>query len=249
MLFRSIIGNATGNSIAVKFIDGYVQSGLSGQICVSANNSNGCATSASSCINISVQVSAPVTPPSISGPQSACPGDIATYSIAAVNRASGYNWTLPSGTSILSGANTNIITVQYPQNFTATTISVSATNACGVNSPRTRTVGLNTLTAPGAITGPVDGLCGATNAVYRISHVRGATSYAWTIPAGATIIGNSNGSTIVVNYSSVSVASGNITVAAVNNCGTGNARSLAVKTVPGLPGSISGATKIGRAHV
>jgi hypothetical protein len=239
-----VIGSATGNSITVKFIDSYVQVGFSGQICVTANNSNGCANSAQSCITVSAQVSAPVNPPSISGPQAVCPGDIATYSIASVNRAAGYNWSFPSGTSILSGANSNIITVQYPQNFTASTISVVATNACGTSGARTRTVSLNTLSAPGNITGPVDGLCGATNAVYSISAVSGATSYNWTIPAGASIVGNSNSNSIVVNYTNTTVTTGNVTVAAVNNCGVGAARSIAVKFVPGLPGTINGATTV-----
>jgi len=239
-----IIGNATGSSIAVKFLDQYVQAGLTGQICVTANNSNGCANSAQSCLTFSAQVSAPVNPPSISGPQAACPGDIATYSIAAVNRASGYNWTFPSGTSVLSGGNSNIITVQYPQNFTGTTIVVAATNACGTSGTRSRSVSVNTLSSPGNINGPVDGLCGATNAVYSISPVNGATGYNWTVPSGATIIGNGNGSTIVVNYSGASVGTGNVTVAATNNCGTGNVRSLAVKLVPTQPGSINGSTTV-----
>ncbi|MFM7015896.1 MAG: MopE-related protein [Bacteroidota bacterium] len=235
-----IMGSSTGSSIIVKFIDTYVQAGLTGQICVTANNSNGCANAVQSCITVSAQVSAPVTPSSISGPQAACPGDIATYSISTVSRASGYNWAFPSGTSVLSGANSNIITVQYPQNFTGTTLSVAATNACGTSGTRTRSVSLNTLSAPGSISGPVDGICGATNAVYSIAAVNGATSYTWTLPAGATISGSNNGRSIVVNYTGATVGSGNVTVAAVNNCGTGAARSLAVKLVPGLPGPING---------
>ena len=239
-----IIGNATGVSIGVKFIDAYVQNGLTGQICVKANNSNGCANAVQSCMNISAQVTTPANPPSISGPQSACPGDIATYSINAVSRASSYNWTFPSGTSVLSGGNHNVITVQYPQNFTGASLVVMATNACGFSSTRTRNVSVNNLSSPRSISGPEEGLCGATNAVYSVPTVSGATSYTWTVPAGATFTGNANGNSIVVNYSGATVGSGNVTVAAVNNCGTGSVRSMAVKLIPGTPGSINGATTV-----
>jgi hypothetical protein len=183
-----LIGNATGASIGVKFIDSFVQNGLSGQICVKANNSNVCASAVQSCMNVSAQVSTPANPPSISGSQSVCPGDIATYSINAVSRASSYNWTLPSGTTVLSGGNHNVITVQYPQNFTGGSLVVMATNACGFSNTRSRTVSLNTPRTPGSISGPVDGLCGATNAVYSVSPVSCATSYTWSVPAGTTII-------------------------------------------------------------
>jgi hypothetical protein len=161
-----------------------------------------------------------------------------------VSRASGYNWTFPSGTSVLSGGNSNIITVQYAQNFTGATISVAATNACGSSSTRTRTVSVNTLSSPKSISGPEEGLCGATNAVYSVPTVSGATSYTWTLPAGATITGSANGNSIVVNYSGATVGSGNVTVAAVNNCGAGSVRSMAVKLVPGTPGNIRGATTV-----
>jgi hypothetical protein len=236
----TIIGSATASSIAVKFVNIYVQAGLTGQICVTANNSNGCANAVQSCITISAQVSLPSDPSSISGPKSACPGDIATYSIASVSRASGYNWTFPSGTSVLSGGNSNIITVQYPSNFTSNTIVVAATNACGTGGTRTRSVSVNQLSSPGKISGPSNGVCGTTNATYSISSVSGALSYVWTVPTGATIIGNSNGNSIVVNYSGATVSSGNVTVAAINNCGTGIVRSLGVKLVPSLPSSING---------
>jgi hypothetical protein len=240
----SLVGNATGTSIGVKFIDTFVQNGLSGQICVKANNSNVCASAVQSCMNVSAQVSTPSNPSSISGPQTACPGDIATYTISSINRASGYNWTLPSGTTVLSGANSNIITVQYPQNFTATTIMVSGANACGFGNTRSRNVGVNNLSAPRRIDGPVDGLCGATNAVFSVPAISGATSYTWTLPAGATITGSSTGRSIMVNFTGASVSSGNITAAAVNNCGTGNARSISIKLAPTTPGSISGSTTV-----
>jgi len=137
-----------------------------------------------------------------------------------------------------------VITLQYAQNFSGGTITVNAFNACGAGGNRSRTVSINNPSTPGNISGPTDGLCGATNVTYSVNSLSGVNSYIWTVPAGATIVGNATGNSIVVNFSNVSVASGNITVAAINGCGTGNARSLAVKFAPGRPGSINGATTV-----
>jgi hypothetical protein len=66
----------------------------------------------------------------------------------------------------------------------------------------------------------------------------GATSYNWVVPAGATIVGPSTGSSIMVDFSP-SFSAGNLMVSAVNACGTGAVRSVAVKGAPGTPVFIS----------
>jgi hypothetical protein len=237
----SIQGSSTGTSIQVKFIDAFVQLGILGNITVTPNNSNGCFNATASSLAISVQVTSPVSPGSISGPQAACNGDIGTYSVALVARAYAYNWTMPTGATVISGAGTNVVTVQYGAGFTGGTMSVTASNQCGTSASRTRTVTLNSLTAPGVISGPIDGLCNATNVTYSVSPVSGASSYAWTVPAGATITSGAGTNAITVSFSG-SFTTGNVTVAGVNGCGTGTARSLAVKSTPGIPVSITGAT-------
>ncbi|MFM7015362.1 MAG: T9SS type A sorting domain-containing protein, partial [Bacteroidota bacterium] len=235
----TIIGNATGSSVQIKFVDSYVQVGLNGVISVTPNNSNGCFNSTSSSINVLATVAAPVTPPSISGPDRACVGDVYTYSISSVARASQYNWTMPTGATIVTGAGTNIISVSYGASFVGGNITVTASNLCGTSAARSRSVSRNVLSAPGAITGPIDGLCGTSNVTYSVSPMSGATSYVWTVPTGATISGTSTSNSITVNFRS-SFTSGNITVAANNGCGTGSARSLAVKSTPAIPAVING---------
>ena len=238
----TIIGASNGNSISVRFVDANVQVGINGAITVTPNNSNGCGNPAASVLNISVNVTVPVTPPSISGATKVCPGDIVTYSIANVARATSYNWTVPAGASITSGAGTNVITVEYTS-VVGGTLSVIAANSCGTSPARTATITQNILPAAASISGPIDGLCGATGVVYSVTPVSGAVSYVWTVPSGASIVGSSTGSSIVVDYSG-SFTTGSVTVAASNNCGTGLVRSLSVKAVPGLPVAINGPTTV-----
>jgi uncharacterized protein (TIGR02145 family) len=236
-------GDSTTSTVLVKYIDAYVQTGIAGNITVTPVNSTGCGASASSSLFVQAQIKAPVRPPSISGSITACNGDIATYSIANVARATSYVWTIPTGASIISGEGTNIITVSFGATFTGGAITVASSNGCGTSAVRSRTISRNVLGTPGIITGPKDGLCGVSNVIYSIATVTAASSYAWTVPMGASIVGSATGNLITVNFSS-SFTSGNITAASVNACGTGTARSLAVKAVPGQPASITGATAV-----
>jgi len=235
----TFVGDSTTSTVLVKFIDSFVQTGISGNITVTPINGTGCGSVTSSSLFVQAQITAPVQPPSISGPSSVCNGDISTYSVSQVARATSYVWTVPTGASIIAGAGTNIITVSYGPSFTSGAVTVAASNGCGTSAIRSRSISRNVLGAPGAISGPIDGLCGTSNVTYSIAQVASATGYAWTVPTGATIVGTSNTNTITVNFSG-SFTSGNITVASINGCGTGSARSLAVKSTPAIPAVISG---------
>ena len=237
------VGDSTTSTVLIKYIDSYVQSGIAGNITVTPLNSTGCGSTNPSSLFVQAQIAAPVQPPSISGQQSVCNGDIATYSIANVARATSYVWTMPTGASIISGSGTNIISVSYGATFTGGNITVASSNGCGTSAIRSRSVSRNVLGAPTSITGAIDGLCSSSNVVYSIAPVTGATSYLWTVPAGASITGSPTSNSISVNFSGT-FTTGNITAAAVNGCGTGSIRSLAVKAVPGQPVSIIGATAV-----
>jgi large repetitive protein len=86
----------------------------SGNITVRANS--GCANSNTR--TISLNTSIPGTPGNIAGNARACPGDVRTYSISAVTNATGYVWTVPTGTSIVSGAGTTTIQLAFDAAFT-----------------------------------------------------------------------------------------------------------------------------------
>ena len=84
---------------------------------------------------------------------------------------------------------------------------------------------------------------GQNNVIYTVPIVEDASTYNWTLPAGAS--GTSTTNSITVDYSS-SAVSGNILVNANNDCGEGAPTSLSI-TVNPLPddaGEITGPTTV-----
>ena len=86
---------------------------------------------------------------------------------------------------------------------------------------------------PGPISGPAGACKSQSGVVYSIAPVPGASSYIWTLPAGAS--GSSTGTSITVNFNSV-YAGGFICVKAVNACGTGSSTCLNVPVLTLKPG-------------
>lgn len=74
----------------------------------------------------------PITPGAIVGSASVCQGGVGVvYTVPPISDASSYQWTLPPGASITSGATTESITVSFSTIATSGAISVYGTNACG----------------------------------------------------------------------------------------------------------------------
>jgi ligand-binding sensor domain-containing protein len=96
----------------------------------------------------------------------------------------------------------------------------------------------------GTITGNAIVCRNTSNHTFTVSPVKGATSYEWTLPAGAT--GSSNSNSIQVSFGSNAI-SGMISVKAKNIYGTGNPSGsyiLVEKNKPGTAGVISGKTSV-----
>jgi 2',3'-cyclic-nucleotide 2'-phosphodiesterase (5'-nucleotidase family) len=236
---------STGNGttiINLSWTASAIQNGINGTLTVTPFDTCGQPGTASS-ISIDYKAAAPVTPGSVSGPGKVCPGDVAVYSVAAVKRASVYNWTLPAGMTITQGAGTNIITVSIDNSYIGGNLSLSASNPCGTSPLRQRTLGINTPARPGVISGPVGGVCNLSGVVYTTAGTPSATSYIWTIPAGVNLVSGQGSNSITVDFTSTFL-SGSIGVSAVNNCGTGTARTLSITAAPSRPGVISGTFNI-----
>ena len=212
-----------------------------GKIILSANST--CGTVIPSVLSIGLNFTAPVTPPSISGPAKVCPGDIAVYSIANVARASAYNWTAPTGMNIVNGQGTNVVTMTITNAFAGGAISLSASNACGASPTRTKTINFYVPNTPAAISGIKTGLCGVTGAMFSTAGTSNATGYQWTVPTGVTLVSGQGTNTIFVNISS-GFASGILKVTGTNGCGAGSTRSLSIYGVSGQPGTINGPTNV-----
>ncbi|MEI6435259.1 MAG: right-handed parallel beta-helix repeat-containing protein, partial [Bacteroidota bacterium] len=56
------------------------------------------------------------------------------YTVSTIPFATGYNWVLPLGATITSGANTNTITVKFAPDASSGSMTVTGTNSCGSGS-------------------------------------------------------------------------------------------------------------------
>src|SRR6185503_3469191 len=165
----------------------------------------------------------PVTPGAISGPVSfQCSQSGVTYSVAPVSNASTYLWTTSCG-SIGGPNNLNSVSIDWPGNATACTLAVTASNSCGTSAARTLVVEMHP-GAPSSISGNTS-VCSGAGENYCAVGSMGGSSYTWTIPSGATILGSSTGSCITVLWGSTG---GSITVKANNSCGSSAVRILAI---------------------
>jgi hypothetical protein len=192
-------------------------------------------------------------PASISGPNSSCAfyanDSVATYSIAAVSGATGYVWTLPANTRLISGQGTTSIRVKFDSGYVSSAIKVKAVNDCSSSNDRSLTVGTSSPTAPGNITGSTNACIYINDAFtpYSIRKVAGATGYIWTVPAGVEIVSHpggtgANDTVIVVNFTTDFVFGTSIQVRSVG-CGISAARSLVIRgSVSTTPGTITGPT-------
>jgi Zn-dependent metalloprotease/subtilisin-like proprotein convertase family protein len=168
-----------------------------------------------------------------------CPGTTKTYSIPVIANATSYNWIVPTNATIISGNGTNSISVKFNSAFTFGSLSVYGSNVCLTTNTAIASI-RSTPATPGTITGPINNLCGSTT-TYSINNVTGATSYTWTLPAGATISSGQGTRTIQVLWPSSLIANQSICVTANNTCGSSLAKCLnAVTTLPLKPAKITG---------
>ncbi|MBK7965001.1 MAG: proprotein convertase P-domain-containing protein [Bacteroidetes bacterium] len=210
-----------------------------GVICVAANNN--CGSSAAACMGVVSNVNAPVKPASISGASKACDGSVITYSVAQGSDAVTYNWIGPAGTTILSGNGTNTISLQFDASFTGGNIKLTAINACGTSAARYKALKLNLPATPSSIVGNASGVCNSLESysVVAVSEM----NYAWTVPAGATILSGQGSNAISVQFDP-GFAMGTISVIASNACGSSTPRTKTVKSIPGYPKNIIGSTSV-----
>ncbi len=205
-----------------------------GNIAVSSLNNCG----ASVAQTLPVTVSAiPAQPVAINGNSSPCAGSSNTYSVAAVGGATSYSWSLPGGWTGSSTTNS----IAAIAGSSGGTISVAAINSCGTSANQVQAVTIGTAPVmPSAILGSTV-VCPSSSTVYSVSPASGATAYSWSLPGGWTGSSTTNSITITSGASG-----GNISVAAVNGCGTSALQVQTVTTgsVPAMPGSIHGTTVV-----
>jgi len=150
---------------------------------------------------VNVSPSLPSAPLAIYGSTDVC-SSIASNSVSTpvryyvrkITNATLYNWTVPTGATIISGQGDTAIDVTFNSSFVSGTISVKSINFCGTStSARTITVYKRIAAAPAAIqkefsptsVAAITNVCGLTSSVYRIKKVTYATSYNWYLNLGS----------------------------------------------------------------
>ncbi|HEY4787113.1 MAG TPA: choice-of-anchor tandem repeat GloVer-containing protein, partial [Bacteroidales bacterium] len=240
----TITSGANTNDIKVS----YSNTAVSGDISVYATN--GCGNGPTSTLAVTVN-SLPGDAGTITGSSEVCPGqkDV-SYSVLAITNATGYVWTIPTGATITSGANTNSITVSFSQEVSGWAagcgVSVYGTNSAGNGTSSCFGIRIKNLpVSVGSIVGSATVSLGQTDVEYRVDWPDYVDGFVWNLPAGATITSGANTNDIKVSYSN-SAVSGNISVYATNSCGNGPASTLAVTvgSLPGNAGSISGSSSV-----
>ena len=146
----------------------------------------------------------------ITGPSQVCQGGNGyVYSVAAIPNATGYVWTLPTGGTLMSGNNTNSITVNYSAVAASGYVTVAGTSSCSNGASSSLPVNVNSPTLP-TITGPTP-VCVSCNNIYTTQS--GMTAYTWTVSAGGTITAGlgTNSITVCWNAAGAQTVSVNFT--------------------------------------
>ncbi len=164
---------------------------------------SGCGNSAAK--SITLNVTAPAAPLAITGLTDVCAaiGTAAqsanvVYSIAAVNNAASYLWTVPTGVMLVSGQGTTSVNLVFASSFVSGNITVQSISPCGNSTAKSLTVYKRVAAAPAVVAEEFSGtavlvaaknaVCGLSSSVYRIRKVTYATSYLWRMKSGAKVL-------------------------------------------------------------
>jgi len=157
-----------------------------------------------------------------------------------------YVWTISSGGKITSGADSNSITTSWNTSESQSVgVTYMNTDAC-VSSKTIYDITLKPL--PGTISsiyGNADICGGSKGIVFTASPSLNATTYIWTLPAGATIVSGEGTPYISVNFAP-DADSGNITVygRSANGDGKPTAYNINVNQIPAAAGNITGISSV-----
>ncbi len=196
----------------------------SGNVCVSATGP--CGTSAPMCLPVTI-TAAPAAP-TLSGNVSVCAGNTESYTVAAVPGATSYNWQATGGV-VASGNGSSSVQVIWDNNATSGTVCATAVNACAGSAQVCLNVTVNPPLAAPVVSGDAT-LCPGDTGAYSILPISGATGYLWTLPNGANLLTGQNTTAISVNWPAA--PGGNVCVAAVSACGTGQQQCFPVLVNP-----------------
>ena len=165
----------------------------------------------------------------ITGTASVCQGQSGvTYTVPAIANTTSYLWSY-GGTGATITGTTNSVTINFAANASSGNLTVRGVNSCGNGTISAGyPVTVNATPATSDITGNATPACSGTGNVYSVTATSGS-SYAWTVPTGASITGGAGTNSITVSFGT---NSGNITVTETSLAGcVGAAKTLAITLV------------------
>ncbi len=193
-------------------------------------NAGGTAYGADMTFNTNCPV--PPAPGSIMGPASVCQNqNYVVYQIVAVPNATNYNWTVPTGASIVAGAGTNFITVNFSTTAVSGNITVTPTNSCSTGPTGTLAIVVNPMPVP-TISGAATSCVQSTNNVYTTQS--GMTGYTWTVSAGGSITAGAGTSSITVTWLTTGAKTVTVNYNNANGCtaATPGSYNVTVNAIP-----------------
>jgi hypothetical protein len=168
----------------------------------------------------------PAKPGEIHGPTTICQGTTENYSVNSVQYANDYEWTVPSGASIVSGNGTTGITVQFSASAVSGYITVTAGNSCGTSGVYRDYINVNTIPAAPVITYNSGTHVLTSNYTHGNQWfmnggvISGATGHTYTVTSSGSYYDeytNNNGCTSVPSNSiTVTISSNPDTITAIN---------------------------------
>lgn len=154
----------------------------------------------------------------ITGPNVVCMNSEYQYHTADIAYADKYEWELPEGFTILSGAGSQNIVVGTDNTAVSGEIKVKGVNDCGEGGISSIYVDVTKpITETGEISAPLYVCENAAMFALSVSEVAGATDYEWTVPTGYLIVSGQGSKSILVEID-IFAKSGNVTVVPKNAC-------------------------------
>lgn len=195
-----------------------------GNLCVTASNS--CGVSPPRCLSVTT-VALPTTPV-ITGNASPCENSTLSYSANTQSAVSNYQWSVPGDATIVAGQGTQTVTVKWGASSGDLCVDAISTT-CNVTVTGCKAISVIPIpSAPDPITGD-ELVCVGVALPYSTQAVTGATTYNWTLPAGAVIQGPQNTPAVNIRWNTAST--GNVCVRAQNTCGPSSYTCFSVTAV------------------
>ena len=179
----TIVAGDNSNNIAVYYSDS-AQDGL-----ITVYGENSCGTGAVSTGHAITVNQLPDTAGAIIGPNQICQGSNGiTFEVPEITNAINYEWTLPSGATITSGAGSRRIIVDFNESSTGGIINVRGVNSCGTGVSSSDHL-LDVLAKPIIVTDNYKSVCSSADSLV-VENPGGGETVQWRRIAGQGTIGD-----------------------------------------------------------